>query len=182
MKNPLENHLESNLNISKLPINATVTHSLDKSAPWVKAILVELNENASEKTPEEWILETDINIRIELTKKFKGEIGEYLLVKGTVDANYATECVRTLKTMKDSVHAEFNTCFAPEAVLQSEEYAETGEIWIDGETRDLYGYKKNHVELNEMIHEQIYMNYNTYPKLDADSPLDGTIDADKMRQ
>ncbi len=182
MMNPLQNTLEAQVNMVRMPQNSTLTFKVDKNTAWVADILKELNEKATDKSPEEWLQETDLTVDITLKKCFKGELGEYLLAKGNISATYATECIRTLQPMKESFSAEFNTCFAAENVLESEEYAETGEIWVDGETRELYAHKRNLANIAEMIHEQAFLNYNHYPRLDADGPLNLDIPSDKPRQ
>lgn len=182
MMTPLETTLEARINMAKLPLNSRLNFKLDKKQNWLKDILLEMNENAKDRTPEEWLNETEITLELELMKCFKGEIGEYLLVTGHLEASYATECVRTLKPMKENLTADFKSCFAPEALLSSEEYAETGEIWTDNHTWELYGYERHHVELFEMVREQAYLNYNYYPRIDADGPLNLDFPGDKSRQ
>jgi hypothetical protein len=38
---------------------------------------------------------------------------------------------------------------------------------------EIYFYNKRTVEFQEMLHEQIFLNYDQYPVLDADSKLEG---------
>lgn len=109
--NSNENTIEEKLNISKFPLNTTKFYSLDKSVDWVKAQLIELNEKAEEKTAEEFLAETHLSYEFELTKLFKKEYGEYLLLKATIRTNYVTQCVRTLEDMSDSLELEINICF-----------------------------------------------------------------------
>lgn len=172
MKPLIDTKLDATVNLAKLPLNAKLSFKLDKSQSWLSDILVEMNENAHDRSAEEWLAETEIVVELELMKGFKGEIGEYLLAEGTIRATYATECVRTLKPMKDHLEAPFKACFVPTKLVESEEYAETGEIWLDGKVWDIYGYERHQVPFSEMLHEQAFINYNYYPRLDADSPLD----------
>lgn len=180
MQTPLS--LERKVTISKLPNNSWVKHQLDKSTEWLAELLKEMNENATIAPVHILLSQTSIDVTIELMRKFKGEVGEYVLARGTIEATYATECVRTLRPMQEKLSAEFKTCFVPESVLKSEEYAETSEIWLDGETWELYGYDKNQIDLAEMVHEQAYLNYNYYPRIDADAPLNLGTPGDKPRQ
>jgi hypothetical protein len=60
-----------------------------------------------------------------------------------------------------------SAAFVSEKIAESEEYKDTSEIWLNGETWELYTHKRNLVELSEMIHEQIYLNYDYYPRIDA---------------
>jgi len=179
MQAPLS--LEAKITISKLPTNSWVSYEADKTTPWMSELLKEMNENTKIAPPHILLSQTSIELKLELNKKFKGEIGEYVLARGHVAATYATECVRTLRPMQEKLAADIKACFVAEDVLQSEEYAETSEIWLDGETWELYPYAKNQVDIAEMIHEQAYLNYNYYPRIDADSPLATDVPGNKPR-
>jgi uncharacterized metal-binding protein YceD (DUF177 family) len=156
------------VNISKIPMDAWVKHELsNKDSEWLTELLKELNENATTKSPEAWLDETHVNLKLSWIKHFKGEMGEYLLVKCAIESHYATECVTTLQPMNMDLKVEFQAAFVPQKIVDSEEYQETSEIWLDGETWELYGYSKNMIQLFEMVHEQVYLNYDYYPRLDA---------------
>ncbi len=174
--------LERQLALTKLPNNSWVSFQIDKSTDWLKELLQEMNENATIAPAHIILSQTSIELKIELMRKFKGEIGEYVLARGCVEATYATECVRTLRPMQEKLKTEFKSCFAPEALLKSEEYAETSEIWLDGDTWELYAYTKNQLDIAEMVHEQAYLSYNYYPRIDAEAPLNEDLPDDKTRQ
>lgn len=164
--------VEASLNISKQPMDAWVTHKINKESPWVADLLKEMNERATTKTPEEWLKETNLDIELKWIKHFKGEVGEYLLVKVQVHSFYATECVTTLTPMRMGLDFNVQAAFVAEKLTESEEYKDTAEIWLDGETWELYTFKKNMVELSEMIHEQIYLNFDYYPRIDAEPSIE----------
>jgi hypothetical protein len=159
--------VEATFNITKQPMDAWVTHKLTKDTPWVADLLKEMNENGTTKTPEQWLQETNLDIELKWIKHFKGEMGEYLLVKMELHSFYATECVTTLTPMRMALDFSVSAAFVSEKIAESEEYKETSEIWLNGETWELYTHKRNMVELSEMIHEQIYLNYDYYPRIDA---------------
>ena len=182
MKGTLENSLDARYTITKMAKDAWVSYTADKNVAWVADLLREMNEHATTHTSDAHFANSVIHLSVELSRKYKGEIGEYVLARGTIRATYDTECVRTLQPMQESLTAEFKTCFVPTTVTQSEEYAETGEIWLDGDTWDMYAYEKNQIDVSEMIHEQAFLNYNYYPRLDADGPLDADLPSDKSRQ
>jgi hypothetical protein len=174
--------VEPNLNISKQPMDAWVHHELDQSSPWVAELLREMNEKATTKTPEQWLQETELKIKMSWIKHFKGEIGEYLLVKAHVKATYATECVSTLTPLKWPMDFSFMAAFVPEKLTQTEEYQDTSEIWLNGETWELYPYQRNQIPLSEMLHEQIYLNYEYYPRIDTAPTIEIPLAPDKPRQ
>ena len=159
--------VEANLLITKQPMDAWVTHKINKDTPWVADLLKEMNERASTKTPEQWLQETSLDMELKWIKHFRGEIGEYLLVKLDFHSFYATECVTTLTPMRMELKFSVQAAFVSEKIAESEEYKDTSEIWLNGETWELYTFKKNIVELSEMIHEQIFLNFEYYPRIDA---------------
>ena len=161
------------ISLIKLPNNTAFEFDFDQDTDWVKEILFELNENASDKTPEMYFKETSLVITGEVEKKTNAEMNEFLLIRGQIDAHYATECVRTLKPMKIDLAVPFKVCFVDETLATSELFAEIDETWVENDTYEIYFYTKRTVSFQEMIHEQIFLNYNQYPVLDADAKLLG---------
>lgn len=168
-----ENKVAAQINLIKLPVNNIFEFELDQNTEWVRDILVEMNENATTKKPEAFLAETSLVITGEIEKKNKLEFGEFLLARGTIEAQYATECVRTLKPMKVDLTVDFKVCFVDEAMATTELFADLDETWVENDTYEVYFYNKRTVDFQEMIHEQIYLNYDQYPVLDADAKLLG---------
>lgn len=173
-----QDKIASKINLIKLPANNPILFELDSETDWVKEFLVEMNENASEKTPDEYLNETSIFISGEMEKKNKPDLGEFLLVKGTIEADYVTECVRTLKPMTVQLDVPFKVIFVDESLATSELFAEIDETFVENDVYEIYFYNKRTVEFQEMLHEQIFLNYNQYPVLDAESKLDGVDSGD----
>lgn len=161
------------INLIKLPANNPILFELDQETDWVKEFLMEMNENATEKTPEEYLEETSIFISGEMEKKNKPDMGEFLLVKGTIEVDYVTECVRTLKPMTVQLDVPFKIIFVDESLATSELFAEIDETYVENDVYEIYFYNKRTVDFQEMLHEQIFLNYDQYPVLDADSKIDG---------
>lgn len=159
------------INLIKIPVNTVFEFNLDHETDWVKEILKELNENASEMSPEEYLNETNLFISGTIEKKTKPDMNEYLLVKGNVQSDYATECVRTLKPMTVELDVPFKVCFIDESLATSELFADIDETYVDDDVYEIYFYSKRTVDFQEMIHEQIFLNYDQYPVLDAESKL-----------
>lgn len=168
--------LESQLNLVKFPKDAKTVFALDKSTPWVETLLRELNENATDKTPEAWLPETNLNLSLELIRKYKNETGEYLLVTGHITASYMTEDVKTLQTMKVDLDFPLKAVFLEESQLTKDEYADADDAWIDNDTYTIYSFKKNTVDMSEMIHEQLVLNQPAYPTLDTASQKESLDD------
>lgn len=161
------------INLIKLPANSPIEFELDQETDWVREFLLEMNENATEKSPEANLEDTSIFISGEIEKKNKPDMGEFLLVKGTIQADYVTECVRTLKPMTVELDVPFKVAFMDESLATSELFAEIDETYVENDVYEIYFYNKRTVDLQEMLHEQIFLHYNQYPVLDADSKLEG---------
>lgn len=168
-----QDRVGSQINLIKLPANNPVLFDLDQETDWVKEFLLEMNENATFKTPAELLNETFLSISGEYVKKNRQDMGEYLIVKGMIKASYATECVRTLKPMTVEIEVPLKICFVDESLATTELFNEMDETFVENDVFELYFYNKRTVEFAEMIHEQIFLNYNQYPILDAESNLEG---------
>jgi uncharacterized metal-binding protein YceD (DUF177 family) len=168
-----ENKVAAQINLIKLPANTVFEFEIDQNTDWVKEILLEMNENATDKKPEAYLAETSLIIFGEIEKNNKLDMGEFLLVRATIQAEYATECVRTLKPMKVNLEIPIKICFVDESMAKTELFEGLDETWVENDTYELYFYNKRMANFQEMIHEQIFLNYDQYPVLDADSRLLG---------
>lgn len=166
-----ENQISAELNISKMALNSTFFYSLNKKQNWVNDLLIELNENTDSETPLTNLESTYLNIELEITKRFKPEYNEYVLIKGHLETKYITTCVRTLEEMTEMLKLSFNTCFLHERLESDENFSEQMEIYEKDEMYELYFYTKGLIPLKEMIHEVIYLNINQYPTKDETTPL-----------
>ncbi len=177
-----ETKMQEKLNIVKFPLNATKYYELDKSCDWVRALLLELNEKADEKKPEEYLANTDIKIQMEIKKLFKSQYGEFLIINLQFSSHYVTQCVRTLEEMEDSLHFEVNSCFLDREYEKLEEFEDQMEIYEDNQLNELYFYEKGFVDVKEMIHEQIFLNINQYPVKNSDSELNWAKETSELKQ
>lgn len=161
------------INLIKLAANNPTQFELDQETDWVKEFLMEMNENATERSPEEYLEETSILISGEIEKKNKPDMGEFLIAKGIVEADYVTECVRTLKPMTVQLDVPFKIVFIDETLATSELFAGIDETYVENDVYEIYYYNKRTIDFQEMLHEQIFLNYNQYPVLDAESKIEG---------
>lgn len=164
------------INISKLPAGQEQEYFVDKEVEWVKEMLMELNEKATDRTPEMYLMKSFMDIDLKIKKKFKGSLGEFVLVRGKLKVEFMTSCVRTLREMKDYLDLDFKACFIDAVHENKPEYEEVIEIFEDNDLFDLYFYENRTVDLKKAIHEQIYLNINEYPVADPDAPLIFDID------
>lgn len=161
---------EGSINVSKFPTGSEQLFKLDKSSPWVMDLLIELNENADLRTPEQWAQSGVFDLDFSITKKNDQEKGFVLYCKGKVYSEYMTKCVNTLKLMKEILDFDFACAFMDENIAKETEYIDNDEIYDANQTFDLYFFSKNKVNFKEMIHEQIYLNFNEYPTLEKKLP------------
>lgn len=168
-----QDKIGAKINLIKLAANNPIQFELDQDTDWVKEFLMEMNENATERTPEEYLEETSILISGEIEKKNKPDMGEFLIAKGIVEADYVTECVRTLKPMTVQLDVPFKIVFIDEALATSELFAGIDETYVENDVYEIYFYNKRTIDFQEMLHEQIFLNYNQYPVLDAESKIEG---------
>ncbi len=168
-----QDKIGAKINLIKLAANNPIEFELDQDTDWVKEFLMEMNENATERTPEEYLEETSILISGEIEKKNKPDMGEFLIAKGIVEADYVTECVRTLKPMTVQLDVPFKIVFIDEALATSELFAGIDETYVENDVYEIYFYNKRTIDFQEMLHEQIFLNYNQYPVLDAESKIEG---------
>ena len=163
--------LSAPLNVNRVILDDNVSYQLDKTQDWVKELLIELNEKAEDQTPEEYLLETSLNIDFDLVKKFKPDEGEFILLKGTIRAQHVTQCVRSLESMTAEFDIEFHVCFLHTKNEEHEAYKDQLETFQLGDMYELYFYKKGQADLKSALHETIYLNLNQYPVKDVDSDL-----------
>lgn len=166
-----KNRISEKVNLAKIPMDTPQFYSISKNQDWVEKLLRELNEKADTNSPEENLAQTRLDISLELKKQFKSQYGEYLLIKGTVEALYLTQCIRSLEEMEEQLHIEFNVAFLHARFEQDETLQEELEIIENTEVYELYFFKKGHVDLFETLHEVIYLNFNQYPVKSESTPL-----------
>jgi uncharacterized protein len=173
---------EGKINIPRFPLGKPQEYELDEKQPWVKDLLVELNENAESKLAEDYLADSHLEIKLKIEKKYRGSYGEYLLVSGSLDAHFFTQCVRTLAEMKDQVQVEFKACIIDNSFEENEEFEDQVDIFIDNEMYELHFYENRMANIKELIHEQIYLNINQYPVSDYDADLPWSKETSNTKQ
>lgn len=177
-----EKNTKGTLNVSRFPLKSLQSYDLDEKEPWLKTILLELNENVDTKLPEEYLESSHLEVHLDIEKKHKGSYGEYLLISGKVNTHYHTQCVRTLNEMTEDLEVEFKACFLDNAYEENEEFQDQVDIFMDGEVYELYFYENRIANIQLLIHEQIFLNYNQYPVSDYDAELDWAKSTSETKQ
>jgi uncharacterized metal-binding protein YceD (DUF177 family) len=174
-----DNKIGPEINLVKIPANTTFTFDFDKNTPWIQNILNELNEHASDIDPTELENKTHFHLSGHFEKKNRADLGEYVLAEGLISTTYYTECVRTLKPMTVNLEIPYKICFLDQSLEESDMVKDTDEIWTDNQIYEIFYFTKRTVPFQEMVHELVFLNYDQYPVLDADSPLQGAISSDE---
>lgn len=182
MSDTTENTLQNKVNLTKYAPDRKYEYELDQTQDWVQELLMELNEKATSRNPEDYLGETHINIRMTVKKVNNSTFGPVLLVKGSVESEFVTECVRTLEEMKDQVEAEFKAAFVENIFAEEEEYQDQDELFIDNDVYEMHYYELNKADVKEMIHEAIFLHINPYPVADHDAPLPYADEPGKLKQ
>lgn len=177
-----EKNIKGTVTVPKFPRDSVQSYEISETTPWVKSILLELNENAESKLPEEYLETSHLNIKLNIEKKFKGSYGEYLLITGSVETEYHTQCVRTLNEMKETLELEFKACYIDDQHQDNEELQDQIDIFMDGDVYELYFYENRQADVRLLIHEQIFLNYNQYPVSDYDAELGWAKDTTTTKQ
>ena len=170
------------LNIVKFPKTSCQEYKLNEEIQWVKDILLELNENAESKLPEEYLEDSHLNVNLKIEKKFKPSYGEYLILSGNLDTIYHTQCVRTLQEMKEAFEIEFKACFIDNSHEENDELTDQVDIFIDGDVHELYFYENRMANIKLLIHEQVFLNMNQYPVSDYDAELSWAKETTRTKQ
>jgi uncharacterized metal-binding protein YceD (DUF177 family) len=166
-----DDSIKAQISVSKTPLNNWNEYHLTESIDWVAELLAEMSEHASSFTSKMLAPKAYLHIDLKINKKFKSTTGEMLLIQGSLDALYPTECVKSLKPLLEPLQFEFKGCFLNKSLETDEQYAEVDEVFEENDIYQVYFYQKNMADLKEMIHEQIYLNYNSYPMSDAEKQL-----------
>lgn len=174
--------IDSDMNILLLKPNEVTQYTLNKSQDWLEELLNELNEKVSERTTDQYLADSEIDLKISFKRVHQQPFGNVLLCFGELEVHFFTECVRTLKEMKDSLTIDFKACFIPNHFAEDEEYADLDETFIDNDLYEVHFAEKNIANLKEMVHELIYLNINQYPVLDEDGPIESMESPTNLKQ
>lgn len=172
--------ISKNISPNKVGSSDFQDFELDQNVDWVKELLIELNENAVEKSEEAYLDQTNLDIKLRLKSTDVQTIGHVLLAEAEVNTHYVTACTLSMEEVFETCHFTVKACFLPESFEKTEEYAEATETFIAGELRELHFLKNGLADLKEFIHEHLFLNINPYPKKDFDE--DGLIiDSEKLK-
>jgi uncharacterized metal-binding protein YceD (DUF177 family) len=155
------------LPLTKIQPDQTFDYKLDKECPWVGKLLEELNEESTDVSIIDKHNNSFLNIELHVKRKYNPSMGDYVLAWGKLTTTYFTECVKTLQTMNENIDIDFKGCFVDLSKEAEDQFAEQDEYFTDGQMWDLYFYEENNVDIQEMLHEILYLNKNPYPTIEV---------------
>ena len=161
-----DENLSSEIRISQFGQDQESSYQLGLKTSWVSELLDELQESLEKSE-----LPGDSNLQVELTlaNKESPSLDEHFIVKGRFYGTYHTACIRCLTPTPQTVDNTFACCFLAEHLESAPEYEETNEIYCNEQNMELYfSGPKGHIDLKELIHEQLFMTVEPLPVHDEE--------------
>ncbi len=142
-------------------------YDLTQSIDWVHDLLAELNEN-SEYSEEKLAKISSLDISLELERFFDPKLEQTLLVKSKIKSSYCTRCVKSLDPLQRQLDFEFKGAFVHESFQDDEAYKELTETYLKDDVYDIYYEDRGKFDFKSMIHEQLFLNYDFFPKVEEE--------------
>lgn len=133
----------------------------DEKTPWIADILKELHEQLDS---EDVYPTGSLKLKLEVARKKSSFLGDHLVVRATIDAHYHLPCGITLVPLPQHMQHTVNAAFLHDSQEKLPEYAEATTVFADGDEMELYFYHKGMADINEFIHEQIFLEVPAFPR------------------
>ena len=150
--------------LNNLPLDTQKNYELDQNCPSVKNLLEELEANLEKNEKGKGHL----RFQLSLIRRTNPHYGEYLLFYGNITGAFYTPCIRCLLPTPSPLDINFSACFLPHDYQNKEEYQDITSIYIDGQERELYFHHQGIADLQETLHENIFINVDPLPLHHAD--------------
>ena len=156
--------VDSTIFLNKFSPNEEYEYSLDhKNCSWVKDILKELEGHICKEYSVKINTPGSCFTKFYIVKRNNDTLSEHVIIKGTIEINYDTPCVRCLEITHQTLKTSFSVCYLHESKEKDSEYDDIASIFCNEEEMDLYFYKKGRLNLKELINEHIYLSLNRFP-------------------
>jgi uncharacterized metal-binding protein YceD (DUF177 family) len=142
----------------------------DEKTTWLKDILTELHEQLD---PEDVYPAGSLKLNLEISRKKSSFLGDHLIVRAKIDARYHLPCGLTLVPLAQHMEHSVAAAFLHDSQEKLPEYVEATTVFADGEEMELYFYHKGMADINEFIHEQIFLEVPAFPR---QTDAEGTSD------
>jgi uncharacterized metal-binding protein YceD (DUF177 family) len=136
-------------------------YELTAKVPWVKALLTELEE---ENDTDETYPEATIVLTMQITRKTNSFLGDHLIMRSKINASYHQPCGRCLAAVLQKMELDIAAAYLHDSKEKQPEYAEATTVFADNEEMELYFFRKGMVDIQEVIHEQVFMEVKPFPR------------------
>lgn len=152
--------------ITSLPPAQVKEFDLDENTDWLGELLSELNEELSASEIEELGEDTFLTFTGKALRRTTGKLEDHVKIEGKIDCVFATRCVQSGSPMIDSLSIDIKMVAVDHEVISRYGYEEETAIFVDEDEYELYPSKDNRFNLQEAIHEFIWLNKEPYPTLE----------------
>jgi hypothetical protein len=132
--------------------------------------LAELNEDVAEAEGLAQFVgteEEDFLVDLEITKHENAHWEEFLILSGHVYVRFPTLCVSTGRWMMDTLDLDLHCVLLAASFDSPDAYAEHVDVDYEGQDHDIYFLDKGKIDLYSIVHEQLYLGKNPYPKIET---------------
>lgn len=161
----ISTQLDPQVLVNKYSLDIIEEYEIDKETPWIKDLLVELEE---ENDDEAEFPEALMVIKAQITRKTNSFLKDHLVVRAQLKANFHFPCGRCLFPLPQELDLNLAAAFLHESQEKLPEYAEATTVYADGQEMELYFFHKGMADIQEFIHEQIYIEVVPFPRCDGE--------------
>ena len=162
----ISTHLDPQVIVSKYSLDATEEYELDnKSSPWLDKLLIELEE---ENDDEAVFPAAEMKIKAQITRKTNTLLKDHLIVRAQLKAHFHFPCGRCLYPLSQELDLDLAAAFLHESLEKMPEYVESTTVYADGQEMELYFFRKGLADINEFIHEQVYIEVVPFPRCEGE--------------
>jgi uncharacterized protein len=158
--------IDKTINLTKIPLDATIQYELDQKTEWLNGIYDEVEEHTDREDPE--YSKGSLTVKFEIKRRSEKPFGDHLLMHGSLKADFHYPCVRCLKLTKQSLSEDFGASFLHDHMETLPEFEEADDIFAEGRDFDLYFHTKGKIDVAEAIHEQLFIHVDAFPLHDPD--------------
>ena len=150
---------QEKVSLKNFSCDHSVAYELDQNHLSIGSLLEELEANLEERDRGKGHL----HLQLHLKRRSNPYYGDYLLFQGSIKGLFHTSCVRCLIPAQSHLDIDFSACFLSHHHEDKEEYQEITSIYIDGQERELYFHQNGIANLQETLHENIFINLDPLP-------------------
>ncbi len=162
----VNNQLPKELLINKFSHDIIEEYEVDNSnTDWLNSMLQELEEELDE---DETYPEGKIQFKAKITRKTNNFLGDHIVARCHIDASFHLPCGRCLYPIAQTMQMDLNAAYLHDSNQAKPEYAESTTVYADNAEMELYFYKKGIVNIEEFVHEQVFIEVNPFPRCEGE--------------